>query len=261
MFTKSFHTHTTRCRHAEGEDREYVLEAVKSGMTVLGFSDHSPYVFEGDYDSGFRMRPEEAEGYFASIQALKQEFAGQIEIHTGFEAEYYPRFFPAYEKLLSRLPAEYLLLGQHFLFDEIEKIPSGRETDDETLLKQYVNQVSDAMKTGMFACVAHPDCFRFAGSEAAYEREMTRLCENALLCGVPLEINLLGIRTNRHYPNPAFWRIAGRVGNTVVCGSDAHAPKDVCDTASYEKALAMAAEYGLKLCEADVILKGGHTLR
>ena len=58
MFTKSFHTHTTRCRHAEGEDREYVLEAVKSGMTVLGFSDHSPYVFEGDYYSGFRMRPE-----------------------------------------------------------------------------------------------------------------------------------------------------------------------------------------------------------
>ena len=144
MFTKSFHTHTTRCRHAEGEDREYVLEAVKSGMTVLGFSDHSPYVFEGDYYSGFRMRPEEAEGYFASIQALKQEFAGQIEIHTGFEAEYYPRFFPAYEKLLSRLPAEYLLLGQHFLFDEIEKIPSGRETDDEKLARA----AEDAMAAG-----------------------------------------------------------------------------------------------------------------
>ena len=261
MFTQSFHTHTPRCRHAEGTEREYVAEAVRSGMEKLGFSDHSPYVFEGDYYSGFRMRPEEAEGYFAAIDELKKEYSGRIELHAGFEAEYYPRFFPAYEKLLSRLPAEYLILGQHFLFNEMDGMPSGRGTDDETLLAQYVNQVCEGMKTGLFACVAHPDCFRFLGDRSAYEREMTRLCENALACGVPLEINLLGVRTNRHYPNPDFWRIVGKVGNTVVCGSDAHSPKDVCDTASYEKALVMAKEFGFTVSGADVILKGGHTLR
>ena len=78
MLRESFHNHTWRCNHAENTEREYVENAVSGGMTKLGFSDHAPYVFENGYYSGFRMRPEEAEGYFASIQALKQEFAGQI---------------------------------------------------------------------------------------------------------------------------------------------------------------------------------------
>ena len=59
MFTQSFHNHTWRCNHATGTEREYVENAVKHGMTVLGFSDHSPYVFEGDYYSGFRMKPDQ----------------------------------------------------------------------------------------------------------------------------------------------------------------------------------------------------------
>ena len=41
----NFHTHTTRCNHAVGEDRQYVEEAIKGGLKVLGFSDHSPYFF------------------------------------------------------------------------------------------------------------------------------------------------------------------------------------------------------------------------
>ena len=39
----NYHTHTARCRHASGEDREYVLAAVQSGVKILGFSDHAPF--------------------------------------------------------------------------------------------------------------------------------------------------------------------------------------------------------------------------
>ena len=38
----NYHTHTTRCRHAAGTDREYVEAAIKSGLTILGFADHTP---------------------------------------------------------------------------------------------------------------------------------------------------------------------------------------------------------------------------
>lgn len=33
----NYHTHTARCNHAQGEDRQYVEEAIKAGMKRLGF--------------------------------------------------------------------------------------------------------------------------------------------------------------------------------------------------------------------------------
>lgn len=37
ILTTNFHTHTTRCNHAAGEDRQYVEEAIKGGLKVLAF--------------------------------------------------------------------------------------------------------------------------------------------------------------------------------------------------------------------------------
>ena len=34
----NLHTHSFRCNHAAGEDRDYVECAIKAGMKVLGFS-------------------------------------------------------------------------------------------------------------------------------------------------------------------------------------------------------------------------------
>ena len=59
----NFHTHTARCRHARGADREYVESAIRAGLSVLGFSDHSPYFFPNGYYSSHRMFPEDTEGY------------------------------------------------------------------------------------------------------------------------------------------------------------------------------------------------------
>ena len=48
----NYHTHTWRCRHADGTEREYVERAIEGGLKILGFSDHSPYPFPEGYDSG-----------------------------------------------------------------------------------------------------------------------------------------------------------------------------------------------------------------
>ena len=34
----NLHTHTFRCRHASGTEREYIENAIRSGMDLLGFS-------------------------------------------------------------------------------------------------------------------------------------------------------------------------------------------------------------------------------
>ena len=59
--TQNFHTHTRRCGHADGEDREYVEAAIRAGIRILGFSDHSPMIFPSGHRSGFRVPCEEAE--------------------------------------------------------------------------------------------------------------------------------------------------------------------------------------------------------
>ncbi len=42
MIEKNYHTHTYRCKHAQGDCQEYVTEALQAGCTTLGFSEHMP---------------------------------------------------------------------------------------------------------------------------------------------------------------------------------------------------------------------------
>ena len=51
----NYHTHTYRCGHAVGEDREYVEKAIERGLQVLGFSDHVPMPFPDGHESRFRV--------------------------------------------------------------------------------------------------------------------------------------------------------------------------------------------------------------
>ena len=94
----NLHTHTYRCNHADGEDREYIECAIKSGIKVLGISDHCPQFFPNtDYYSHFRMKPELAKDYVESIRSLAREYENDIKILVGFETEYYPA---TYDKLI-----------------------------------------------------------------------------------------------------------------------------------------------------------------
>lgn len=241
-----------RCNHASDREREYVENAIRGGLSALGFSDHAPYVFEGEYYSSFRMKPRELDDYVYTISRLKREYAGDIEIFIGLEAEYYPRFFDKFIELIRPYPIEYLLLGQHFMQNELDGEPVGVYSADERKLRDYVSQVSEGLSSGAFTYFAHPDMFNFAGDERVYAREMRTLLENAKRADVPLEINLLGIRARREYPRESFWRIAGEVGNQVVFGSDAHAAADVCDQASYKIAMGMVNKYNLRYIDAPV---------
>lgn len=239
MVTANYHTHTYRCRHAVGTDRDYVEAAIKAGIKTLGFSDHAPQVFPADsgYRSDCRIQPEELAEYVASISALKEEYRDRIRILIGLEMEYLPDLFEDFKRLIRGSGIEYLLLSHHAFGNEYDTLyPAGHpmagimdhafhETDNEARLKLYVDREIAGMHTGMFSYLAHPDGINFHGDPAAYRREMRRLCEEAKACGLPLEINMLGLSDHRHYPAERFWQIAGEVGNTAIIGFDAHDPR------------------------------------
>lgn len=243
----NYHTHTYRCHHATGNEVEYIENAIQGGLKVLGFADHTPY--DIPKPRPFRMTPEELPGYVETLRTLADRFRDRIEIHIGMEAEYYPDLFQAQVDLLRENGVSYMILGQHFLGNEIGEPYCARETEDVRMLERYVEQSTDALHTGLFTYFAHPDLIHFVGSRCVYDHQMERLCKAAKETNTPLEINLLGIRDGRHYPDERFWAIAGEIGNAVILGSDAHAPQDVCDPASEMLALDMVRKYSLRLQE------------
>lgn len=245
----NYHTHTVRCGHAEGLDEEYVKKALEAGLKILGFSDHTPYPFEAGYYSRIRMRPEELKEYTQSVLALRQKYAGQIQLPLGVEIEYFPQFWKEQLSMLRDAGVEYLLLGQHWALYEDGGYYSGKATDREDLLADYCRSVRDAMQTGAITYIAHPDIFHFVGDERVYQRHMRALCRDAKSCGMPLEINLHGIDVGKHYPVHRFWELAAQEGCQVVFGSDAHVPESLADTKPEAAVQAMVKELGLELLQ------------
>ncbi len=236
MIYANYHTHTWRCQHANGEDREYVEAAIRAGYQTLGFSDHCPWVYPNGYESGMRMSLSEVDGYFASLERLRGEYRDDIRILIGFEAEYIRPLMQAQDKFLSDYPVDYMILGQHFVGEEGDGAYMGYPTERGELLCEYVDLCIEGMKSGRYRYLAHPDLIYFTGDRGLYSQEMRRLCEAMKELDRPLEINILGLATGRNYPNPAFWEIARSVGNRVVIGMDAHSPQGLLDVKSVQRA-------------------------
>ena len=245
----NYHTHTYRCRHASGTEREYVEAALDMGLATLGFSDHTPYWFGCDYYSTYRMFPEQLSDYVETVLALRKQYAGKIEIPLGLEAEYYPAYFDEMLQKVRDAGVEYLLLGQHFGGNEIGEHYCGRPTADTDILRQYCHQAADALYTGLFSYLAHPDLFYYTGSPKKYREHMRVICRAAKDCGLPLEVNLLGIFSGRHYPNPLFWELAAEEGCAVILGRDAHSVQQILDRESEHIAREMIEKLGLTLVD------------
>lgn len=251
----NYHTHTARCNHAKGTEVEYIENALAGGIEVLGFSDHSPYLFDGDYYSWFRMKPQELTEYVDTIKNLQKVYEGRIELPIGVEVEYYPALFARILPFLKDHGIEYMLLGQHYLENEIGTQYSGNPTDDPQALKTYCRQVRDGMQLGLFTYLAHPDILNFTGDPALYKTQMRGICQDAKSCGMLLEYNLLGLRAKRSYPVDVFWEMAAEEGCTAVLGIDAHDPYSLNDPKTELEARENLKALGIALEENPVLKK------
>jgi len=249
----NYHTHTVRCGHAVGPDRAYVETAIRRGLKTLGFSEHVPMPFPDGHESSYRLPRRLLDDYVQSILSLKTEYRNDIEIRLGFEAEYYPDLFEAMLDLLRPFPVDYLLLGQHFN-DSSERVYHTNPQLAQSALVRYADVALEGLKTGCFSCFAHPDLMHYIGPKRIYLREMTRLINGAIALGIPLEINMLGMREHKNYPNANFWTLAGELGASVILGCDAHTPEHVADPDNLRDVEAFAARFQITPLK-DISLK------
>ncbi len=253
----NFHTHTYHCHHASGTPEEYVLRAIEGGVTEMGFSDHFPFDFGDGTVNPSRVSISDVPTHLEEIAYVKKKYADKINIHLGFEMEYYTEFFPAMKAKALEYGAEYLLLGEHYARPETDSTSQHAciASTDEGLLTFYTDRVIDGMKTGAFTYVAHPDVWHFTGDNAIYQKQAQRLAEASLSLGIPLEINFLGIRDGRYYPNASFWEICGEIGAPITFGFDAHSVDSAYDGTSLLIAKQMVKRFDLNYIGKPVLRK------
>lgn len=253
----NYHTHTFRCQHAAGQDEEYVLAAMGAGFDALGFADHAPWPFGGGYVSPIRMPMEAFPGYMTSLRRLKEAWKGRLSILAGLESEYFPRY---HDHLLRLREAgvEYFILGQHYADSEEETPYTGLECRSDEGVLRYAESTVAAIRTGLFCYVAHPDLFmrhrRDEDFSPACIRATEMVCQAAAEAGMPLEYNLLGLKTqldghSRGYPSGPFWAYARKFNNPVILGVDAHDPAHLADTALWDAGRANVQAMGYTLVD------------
>ena len=226
-------------------------------MTELGFSDHGPFP---DKDYGLRMLYDELDEYIASLDRLREKYIDRIKIFKGLEIEYYPACCGYYRTLLEEKKLDYLALGAHTFFDRngsFRNIFFAESTDD---VYDYAQNVCQAIESGFFRFVAHPDIFfiNYLPVDDNIIKACSMISDYAAEHDMILEYNANGYRRARRmyhdgfrypYPHEMFWRMAAEKNIRVIIGSDCHSPDQVCDE-SFIFAEKKALQLGLRLCDS-----------
>lgn len=254
MKLQNLHTHTKRCNHAQGSEAEYAAAAVATGMRHLGFSDHVPFP-DGRWIRE-RMPLDQLNEYCDAVEeAARKTAKSGLSIYLGLECEY-DADMKGYLRDLLDGPRRigYLVCGIHYFKFGGEWVSAFMAMDSPGFLGVYADTVVEAISSGLFSFVAHPDlfgmsCGSFSPETAACSRA---ICEAAAAFEVPLEINTSGYRrdpvewpqgSGRPYPIPSFWEIAASAGVPCLVNTDAHQPKDVA--AGLVEGYAIASGLGL----------------
>ena len=251
----NYHTHTSRCKHAKGSEREYIERAIACGFKILGFSDHTPQPYPDNYISPIRMEMEEIEDYTSTLAALREEYKDRIKILIGYEVEYTHKYFDKLLTELKKYPLDYIIQGQHFAPDEVDGAYMGFKTNDENRLKEYAELTSEGMKTGLFSYLAHPDLINYTGDDETYRKYMKCIVETSLEYDIPLEINMLGFVEGRNYPCDRFFKLASEMGARFIIGCDAHKPEAVIQPQSVDGLTDFLDRYGIKTGDNIIELK------
>ena len=253
-YIANYHTHVKLCGHATGMSEDYILEAIKHGLTEIGISDHGPiprsFMTPQEYLNNWLDRQMNEVVYrtiyLKDLSATIAKYQRKISIRKGLEIEYLSNHPDYYQSLLQDL--DYLLLGVHY-FETPNGLYNTYEPMDDLLLTYYADTVEKALATGFFKVLVHPDlCFanyRDSSGHIQFTEHAKHIAKRIITAAnnnnVALEINAGGIRKVRiphpnrldfAYPRYDFWSVVKEFPETkIIIGSDAHQPHEVADDA------------------------------
>ena len=230
-----YHLHTPRCRHAQGEPREYLEKALQLGLREIGFADHFPLKLLGvDPEIKVSTEPEELPLYVQDILNLSDAQYGP-KVKLGIEADFLPGTESILKKTLAGYPFDYVLGSVHFMgswdFSHPVYVEEFERRNLRDIYRDYFTLVWEACRSRLFDIIAHPDVIKkfghlYPGDLEDYWQETALQLKETDTC---LELNTAGrdAPVKKFYPASRLVEICRERGVAVTLGSDAHAPEQV----------------------------------
>lgn len=236
---RDLHVHTT---FSDGRNtpEEMVLAAIAKGMTAIGFSDHSHTAF----DTAYCIPKEKIPAYRQTIAALKEKYAGQIEILCGIEQDFYSEE-PAdgYDYVIGSV--HYVKVGEDYIpVDESPEILLDAVNlhfggDFYALAEAYFGTVAQVAEKLRPQIIGHFDLITkfneggilFDESDPRYIAAWQATADRLLTAEIPFEINTgaisRGYRTAPYPAAPIREYLAAR-GAKFLLSSDSHRADTLC---------------------------------
>ena len=247
-----YHMHTPLCRHATGEPTELAAQALRVGLTEIGFSEHSPMPRD-DFDD-WRMKAGDLDTYVARVEQARRDHPNLV-IKLALEVDYLPGYEDWIRDLAARHPWDYLIGSVHYIseswaIDNPAQLAQWKNREPLEVWTAYFERLTLAAESGLFDIIGHVDlCKKFA----IYPRQdctplFTRFLQAVKRRGVAIELNTAGLRKECReiYPSPRLVHLAAQGGVPITFGSDAHAPNEV--GLNFAEAVQLARSAGYTHC-------------
>ncbi len=267
----NLHTHSI---FSDGKStaEEVVQEAIRQGLKILGFSDHSPVPFE----NSFAIKNNEVNNYITTIKSLKEKYKDQIDIYCSMEMDFIPGIVKDFKKTKEELNLDYMIGSVHLVGNNIDRLwfidGSKVETYDEGLFKYYdgdikkgvrafFHQYNKMIETEEFDIVGHFDKIKmhnrgryFSENDKWYRdylmETLTLIKEKSLI----VEVNTRGIykkRSDDFYPSAWLFPIMREMNIPVVISSDSHRAEELTLCFKEAEEALRASGYKETVCYAD----------
>ncbi|MFX1357025.1 MAG: histidinol-phosphatase HisJ [Promethearchaeota archaeon] len=254
MKFEDWHTHNSLCKHAIGSVEDYIIEAIKKKLNIIGVSGHFPYEFllesfpdiRGVPFEEYAMKMDEINGYLSNLEHLKEKNKQAIQIRIGFEIEFIEnqvKYLNNYlKKYVTRL--DYIIGSVHFLresdglfaFDDLKSIEKYKNYKSiDIIFLQYYKILQSMIKSTdfNFDIIGHFDLPKKFNKKAENKEivmnEVLSVLELIKKRKTTIELNTSGFRRpiKEQYPSLEILNEVYNLDISVLLGSDAHHPDEI----------------------------------
>ncbi|MDO4161545.1 MAG: histidinol-phosphatase HisJ family protein [Pseudomonadota bacterium] len=254
----SYHSHTNFSDGANTLE-EMVEKAKQIGFCELGISDHlivhknmsaslsAPMWYkrghEHIYNNDFKKILPAYQKHCDEIRKFSR--LSGFKIYVGFEVDFftYAGWLDELRDFLSKLDYDYLISGNHMLFDEdcqqlfdLNDLPLlyPDVVQQEEFLRRHFQVINEAVKSGVFKFLAHLDYARKLGEAICpadkFRQEKLQILDSLQKQNMPLEISTKGLRKIKDF-YPCDWILTAAKERELkfVISDDAHAAAELGD--------------------------------
>jgi len=232
-----YHVHESHSRDAPTATVGSLIEAAEAkGVEEMAFTTH--LILEGQ-DMYLGVQPDELDGYFRLIEEAQHDT--DVRLRAGLEVDYFRSQVRRIRAIVEEHPLDYVLGSTHY----INGVDVGSRTEARGFFEgkplgdaadEYFTVWREAVESGLFDAMAHPDYWRkflhTARAEPAawseYGTVVLDAIESLTRCEVGVEVNTSAVRhgLGSFYPVREFVEAAHAAGvRRVTLGSDTHSPE------------------------------------